>query len=435
MWLEVWDIFTTCFDLSVVRYLVSLVFGVISTVSFAGILYERRKRNRLILVTLALLVIQLLLFVTMGMQMTFYLYPLHTHLPLILCLIWFWNCSVWEATMYTLLAYMCCQIPAWISKAAVIFPHGGEALEFGIYIVAAVVTVFAIYRYAGKPVYELIKSSRKTSIVFGIIPITYYFFDYLAVTWTDILYTGEYLATQFMPFVVCVVYLVFAVVLNKEQKKRIQADKERAIYENELHIVETEVESLGEMERMSRIYRHDMRHHLAIIKHMISQKRISDAEKYIEENVRVIDSFTPQKFCDMEMLNLLLSHFKSRSRESGTDCHFDIALPENIPLSNIELCALVSNALENAFEASEDIPVKDRKIDVKLCEFNQKMVFSVDNVCKDGVCIIDNNPYTAREGHGYGTKSIRTIAQNHNGMATFTVNNNQFSLMVMIPLT
>ncbi|MDD6571852.1 MAG: hypothetical protein PUF12_05600, partial [Thermoflexaceae bacterium] len=58
-----------------------------------------------------------------------------------------------------------------------------------------------------------------------------------------------------------------------------------------------------------RIYRHDMRHHFNLILGFIQEDKISEVVTYINENIEGIEKITPQKFCDMEVLNLLLSHF------------------------------------------------------------------------------------------------------------------------------
>ncbi|MDD6572249.1 MAG: hypothetical protein PUF12_07710, partial [Thermoflexaceae bacterium] len=93
-----------------------------------------------------------------------------------------------------------------------------------------------------------------SDMAFGIIPITYYCFDYITTVWTDLLYTGNYHVTQFMPFVICFAYIIFIIVLRNEQNQRIEAFKERSLVENQIAIVENEIEGLHELEQMSRIY-------------------------------------------------------------------------------------------------------------------------------------------------------------------------------------
>lgn len=177
-----------------------------------------------------------------------------------------------------------------------------------------------------------------------------------------------------------------------------------------------------------------MRHHLSLILYLIEENHIGEAREYIQENIERIDEFTPHRFCEMEMLNLILSHFASQAEEMKVKYSFNIELPDQIPLTKPELCALVSNALENALYAVGELPEEKRLVDARLCAFKGKLIFSVDNSCDGKIQVTGNRPKTDKTGHGYGTRSIMTIANEHNGMAVFQSENGTFSLMVAIPL-
>lgn len=420
-------------DIITIRYIVTLLFGVAVTASFAGIL-QKKNIVKLACIVCFLLLLQGIFFVSFGLDAVLSSYPIHTHMVLVGVLMFFFQCSFANATICTLLAYMCCQIPTWIFRWAMYTTFYSSIGEFFIYLFVALITFWIIVKYTAAPIHELMQNSKASTMVMGIVPITYYFFDYLTTVWTKVLYTGNYHVAQFMPSVICVAYLVFAVVFSYEQKRRMEAMEERTILQNELYIVETETESLRELSRIARIHRHDMRHHLALVLHLLEENHIEEAQEYIQENIERIDDFTPHRFCEMEMLNLILSHFASQAEEMKTQYRFEIELPDQLPLTRPELCALVSNALENAFHAVEELPEENRFVDVRLCEFNGKLIFSVDNSCDDKIQVTDNRPNISKEGHGYGTRSIMTIANEHNGMAVFQSEDGKFSLMVTMPL-
>lgn len=420
-------------DIMTIRYIVTLLFGVAATASFAGIL-QKKNTVKLACIVCFLLLLQGVFLASFGLDAVLASYPLHTHMVLIGVLMLCFGCTVWDAAICTLLAYMCCQIPTWISRWSMYTRYYSSKGEFLIYLLAVLITFWTIVKYAATPIHELLQGSKAATMVMGIVPATYYFFDYLTTVWTKVLYTGNYHVTQFMPFIICVAYLVFAVVFSYEQKQRTEAMEERTILQNELYIVETEIESLRELSDAARTHRHDMRHHLALILHLIDENHVEEAREYIQENIERIDEFTPHRFCEMEILNLILSHFASQADKMKAKYSFNIELPDQIPLTKPELCALVSNALENAFDAVRKLPEEKRFVEARLCVFKEKLIFSVDNSCDDKIQVTGNKPETDREEHGYGTRSIITIANEHNGMAVFQSKDGTFSLMVAIPL-
>ena len=139
---------------------------------------------------------------------------------------------------------MCCQIPAWISS---LFSsdHGKWVYaEYIVYILIAAITLYFIIHYVSQPLYELINSSMQMTLIFMIVPLTYYLFDYITTVWTQLLYTGNYSVSQFMPLIICVSYLLFTVAYRNEQVKRMSAVWEKSILENELKEAENEIENL-----------------------------------------------------------------------------------------------------------------------------------------------------------------------------------------------
>ena len=58
--------------------------------------------------------------------------------------------------------------------------------------------------------------------------------------------------------------------------------------------------------------------------------------------------------------------------------------------------------------------------------------------CKNpyvGEIIMQNgSPVSAKDGHGYGCKSIETIVRKHQGLCTFKAENGIFTLRIILPV-
>lgn len=61
-----------------------------------------------------------------------------------------------------------------------------------------------------------------------------------------------------------------------------------------------------------------------------------------------------------------------------------------------------------------------------------KILLSVKNPVSEPPYFVDGLPVSKREGHGYGTQSIRYMTERLNGKWQFSVKNNTFILKVII---
>ena len=128
---------------------------------------------------------------------------------------------------------------------------------------------------------------------------------------------------------------------------------------------------------------------------------------YCEDSQQVLQELNSQKsgLTEKEAAERLLQNGANELKAVS----YTHLLPDHLPLSNMEICTLVSNAWENAFDATENVPVGRRMVEVRIQEFQEQLVISIDNSCNNDIVIIDNLPQASRTGHGYGTKSIQSI--------------------------
>ena len=63
-----------------------------------------------------------------------------------------------------------------------------------------------------------------------------------------------------------------------------------------------------------------------------------------------------------------------------------------------------------------------------------KLLIEIRNPCTGDVSMQDGIPVSGREGHGFGCRSIRTIAQRNSGLCMFTARDGEFCLQVMLPV-
>ena len=105
----------------------------------------------------------------------------------------------------------------------------------------------------------------------------------------------------------------------------------------------------------------------------------------------------------------------------------------------MELAALFGNALDNAIESVRKIADPDKRL-IHVSVQRQKgfLRIRIEN-CFEGKIRFENGmPVTSKKDsafHGYGTKSIRRIAESYGGSMTIHTEGDWFELRVLIPLS
>ncbi len=182
-----------------------------------------------------------------------------------------------------------------------------------------------------------------------------------------------------------------------------------------------------------RALRHDMNNHMSVLQGLLTMQEYDDAKSYlsnITEELSVANSFI---FTNNKVLSIILNNKISRAKQLGISFDTEL-LTTTTPFSDSDLCAVVSNIIENAIEASSNhtnpyILFSMKKSDGKLiieCENN----YTVTPIFEHGNLITTKSD---KAYHGIGTKTIRSVVEDYHGITEFTVNE-LFHVKIAVPI-
>jgi two-component system, LytTR family, sensor histidine kinase AgrC len=408
------------------RYFIALLFGAAVAFSFAGMVRTRKNYLALGCFTVILFILQIVCLGIWGMDMTIKIYPLLSHLPVAVFIVLYLK-RPWLISLTSMfVSFLCCQPPRWIGTVAGVAFDSASINHIG-YIAAAFLLYYFLQKYVAKSVQHLMERSVKSCLLFGAMPAFYYLFDYTATVYTDFMYSGTRAAVQFMPFVTSVFYFVFVLLYYAETQKQANIQRERDMLDMQFRQAQTEFASLRQMQQNAAAYRHDMRHHLALLQRLASKEHIEEIKEYLRTAQSDIDAITPIRFCENETVNLILSAFAAKAKQSGILLTIDARLPDSLTLSDTELCSLLSNALENAIQASENITDSNKRIiRLRVYSKNTKLCIDIRNCYQIEPIFHQGLPVSKEQGHGFGTKSMAHIVEKHGGVFWFSVKDGWF---------
>lgn len=420
--------------LRIINYGLVLLYGMLLSVSIAGGCKSRWERIVVFLLCPVFLLIQTPCGLLLGIDTTKQLYPLIVHLPLALVLIFGLKRPVGITLVSLCTAYLCCQLPRCVNLAVTALTGSPLAGEIA-YTVLIVPICFLLWRFFAPAAHNAMTDSRQSLLLFGSLPVFYYLFDYATVIYTDLLYEGIQPLVEALPSVLIVFYVLFLTAYRQQLQQRSQTQLQSSVLATQLRQAEGELAALRRSESQSVLYRHDMRHHLTAIDGFLSAGKPQQAREYIKGVRSDIESVTPKRFCKNELVNLLCSSFADRAQRIGVRLTVEAGLPEGLAVADTELCALLSNGLENALTAAGAPEQGERRWIVCYCGVRAgKLLIEIKNPYDGVVTMCDGLPVSGREGHGYGCRSIQAIVGRNRGLCEFNAENGIFTLRIALPM-
>ena len=409
------------------------VFGMILSASFCDGLRTRQKRLSIAVSMAVILVFQGIVYFFVDPDVVELVYPLITHLPLVVVLCVLNRKCLWPI-ISVLTAYLCCQIRRWLALLVVTVFSGTAAMQNVVELVITLPVLLLLLRFISPSVRAMSNYTRSMQCQFGLVPALYYGFDYLTRIYTDMLLDGVLVAVEFMPFVCSAAYLVFVFHTAEAERVRVRLEQTQNSLNMQVTQAVREIEALRESQRKTSIYRHDLRHHIQYLSTCIENGLLEQARRYIQEVYSEIESNQITLFCENEVANLILSAFAGRARDYGIPITIRANIPQTIPVSESDLCVLLSNALENALHACQRRNERGLSgtIEVFVNEKNKNLMLQFTNSCDENVVFEHGIPIADSPGHGLGVRSICAIVEKYGGICNFSVKDNRFILQVLL---
>lgn len=409
------------------------VFGMVLSAAFCDILWTRKKVFAMLGGIAVILLFQGIIYFGVDSDIVEELYPLITHIPLIVVLCILNRKSLWS-TISVLTAYLCCQLRRWLALLVVAVFSGDSVMQDIAELIMTLPILLILIWFIAPAVRSVSYYSTLEQCQFGLVPALYYGFDYLTRIYTNLLLEGVLVVIEFMPFVCSVAYLVFVVHTSKARRIRSQLEQTQAILNLQVEQAVREIAALRETQEKTITYRHDMRHHMQYLSSCIENGQLRQAQDYIQEIYSEIEASKVTVFCENEAANLIFSAFARRADNSGVLMQIHARIPRLIPISESDLCVLLSNALENALHACKEQEDKGRAgvIEVSVYEKDGKLFLQIINSCSEDISFEDGIPITDKSGHGIGVRSICAIVEQYDGIYTFSAGNGRFIMRISI---
>lgn len=192
-------------------------------------------------------------------------------------------------------------------------------------------------------------------------------------------------------------------------------------------------QELSKYQNELKVFRHDIKNRLLILMGLIEEGRSdkalqtmkSELDLLEEINCQIINSGNP-------IVDAILQAKFHRANEKNITLQISTRLAEEIRIDELELGIVLGNALDNAVEAVEKNSDGNKKhIKLMMASTDGRISISVTNPVEKNIntdVMITSKP--DKDNHGYGIKSIKAIAEKHDGIVSLSCDNVIFNINI-----
>ncbi len=209
-------------------------------------------------------------------------------------------------------------------------------------------------------------------------------------------------------------------------------DKRIARFQSEL--IEKQVREIENMYRQIRGWRHDYRNHIQNMKIQLAEKNYPGLDSYLGQLAEDLDTVDTVIKTGNVMADAILNSKLNEAKKLNISLNVKANIPNDLPISDVELCSVLGNMLDNAIEACSKLPVEERFIRIYIGQIKGQFYLSVQNSA--GKLRKEKGYYlSTKEGeHGFGLFRIDRVAKKYGGYVNRQNEEGVFAAEIMIPI-
>ena len=209
---------------------------------------------------------------------------------------------------------------------------------------------------------------------------------------------------------------------------------DRRIERFQSELIEKQVREIQNMYRQVRGWRHDYRNHINNMKIQLSEGNYDKLSDYLNELADDLDTVDTVIKTGNVMADAILNSKLNVAEKMNIKLNVKANVPDKLPMSDVELCSMLGNILDNAVEACGTLPEEERFMRVYIGKLKGQLYLSVQNSA--GKVRKSKNTYlSTKEGeHGYGLFRIDRVAKKYGGYVNRQNEEGVFATEIMVPL-
>ena len=297
-----------------------------------------------------------------------------------------------------------------------------------------------------------------STVILGIIGYSVYRFSYMIVVWIllcfiwnhyhflkeerifstivillylGILFLGIYYDGTVAGGISALIFILLEYLLQRIMKR--EEDK-TIIYQNKL--MKQQMDEIENIYMTMRGWRHDYHNHLQSLKGYLSLNKVEQMKNYLNELETDLDSIDTLYHSGNLQLDSILNAKLAIAEKGQIRIHCDASIPPQLHVSDLDLCVILGNLLDNAIESCRKIKDPDERfIRVYIGILKKQLYISITNATSETVKQRTDHYFTTKRGdHGHGLKRVDQVVKKYDGYLNRQNEPGVFATEIVLPL-
>lgn len=200
-------------------------------------------------------------------------------------------------------------------------------------------------------------------------------------------------------------------------------------------LLSSHYQEVKEIYLQMRSWRHDYHNHLQSFKAYLAQGQIKELGKHLNELEAELDSIDTLVNSGNAMVDAILNSKLSLAKKHGIDLNVKVAVLADLPISDVDLCVILGNLLDNAIESCRQIEPGERWLRVYFDTQGEQLYLSIQNAAKEILNFNERHYISTKRGdHGLGLKRVKLLLEKYQGFLNLQNEPGIFAAEVSVPL-
>lgn len=243
---------------------------------------------------------------------------------------------------------------------------------------------------------------------------------------------------RYRTFIILAIFLaldLYLAYLLKMIAKTYQTEKELQLVTQQSMLQLNAYKELNEKYTASRRIIHDVRKHISSLEGLINDNRADEAIRYKNLLNAELDKLIPRFECDSPILTVVINNKLEAAEKMNVDFRVDAEFTQIDFISNLDITAIFSNMLDNAFEACEELPEDKRRVWLSITRRNHFVFIFLENSFSTVTTDIEKGYRSTKKGHqGIGLSNIRNVCEKYHGSFNAHTEDETFITELLIPI-